>query len=501
MDLVAGSEVKIHQKLHLPKENGLLALVTVKKQACPDVKYSEGFNQQSTANYQYDLAGNVTYDPNKKVTFLYNHLNLAYQMIGSENDTLTMIYGADGRLLQRRYKQNQSIIQKIDYLSNVEVLKDTVKEIYHKDGRLEKKNGIWQYEYWLKDHLGNLRSAFRDINNDSYISQNEITSRNDYYAFGLEMAGSYLLNGNRFAYGGKERLEQMNLGLLDFGARSLDKALGRWLGVDPLADHPNQVDKSPYAAMWNNPIKYNDPDGRCPNCITGAIGAGIGALIGGGIEIASQLYNNGSVNDWSAVGGSALQGGITGGAAGFTGGASLLTTAAVAGGANVVGGTINRTIQGQQTTLGNVLTDATVGAVFGAGGKLIGSGLSSLSSSVSKQATSKLTNIASKVLADAGEGSGAVYGTKAHSALAKAANGLKIGDNLVRTEVSYLNGEIVKHGTKGSARIDAGLYNSKGQLIQVFDLKTGGSKLTTQQVQHIQTQTRTQVTVSEIRRN
>ncbi len=39
-----------------------------------------------------------------------------------------------------------------------------------------------------------------------------------------------------------------------------------WLGVDPLADHPNQVDKSPYAAFWNNPIKYNDPDGRCPIC-------------------------------------------------------------------------------------------------------------------------------------------------------------------------------------------------------------------------------------------
>jgi RHS repeat-associated protein len=194
------------------------------------------------------------------VTFQYNHLNLAYQMIGSENDTLTMIYGADGRLLQRRYKQNQSIIQKIDYLSNVEIHKDTVKEIYHKDGRLEKKNGVWQYEYWLKDHLGNLRSAFRDINNDSYISQNEIITRNDYYAFGLEMAGSHLLNGNRFAYGGKERLEQMNLGLLDFGARNLDKALGRWLGVDPLEDEtPNW---SPYTYGLNNPIRMVDPDGR-----------------------------------------------------------------------------------------------------------------------------------------------------------------------------------------------------------------------------------------------
>ena len=140
-----------------------------------------------------------------------------------------------------------------------------------------------------------------------------------------------------------------------------------------------------------------------------------------------------------------------------------------------------------------------VGAVFGAGGKLIGAGLSSLSSSVSKIATSRLTNLASKIIGEAEEGSGAVYGTKIHSAFAKLANGLKIGDNTIRTEVSYLDGQIVKSDTKGSARIDAGLYNSKGELIEVFDLKTGGAKLTSKQVQHIQAQTRSQVTVTEIR--
>ncbi len=118
-------------------------------------------------------------------------------------------------------------------------------------------------------------------------------------------------------------------------------------------------------------------------------GAVLGGLIGGGIEIASQLYDNGSVSNWSAVGGATLQGAVTGAAAGFTGGASLLTTEAVSGGANVVGGAANRAIQGQGTTLINVVTDATVGAVLGAGGKMVGNAVSNGTNNLSNSAKGK----------------------------------------------------------------------------------------------------------------
>ena len=101
-----------------------------------------------------------------------------------------------------------------------------------------------------------------------------------------------------------------------------------------------------------------------------------------------------------------------------------------------------------------------LGSVFGAGGKLLGK--TSVSSTIDK-ATGKLMDQASKALEALGKGSGPVYGTKAHTAFAKAVNGMQIGSYTLRSEVSYLNGQIVKHGTKGSARIDAGLYNSKNE--------------------------------------
>lgn len=80
--------------------------------------------------------------------------------------------------------------------------------------------------------------------------------------------------------------------------------------VDALSDHPNQIDKSPYAYGWNNPVNLTDPDGNCPVCppifwyvaryvITAAVAATATYVIVNGVR--QQLSNNGSTITQSKI--------------------------------------------------------------------------------------------------------------------------------------------------------------------------------------------------------
>jgi hypothetical protein len=113
----------------------------------------------------------------------------------------------------------------------------------------------------------------------------------------------------------------------------------------------------------------------------------LGLLIGGGIEIGAQIWKGGKVSDWRAVSGKAAQGAIVGFATGLAGPVGYSATAGIGAAANVVGGAVNKTIQGQEITTEGALTDAASGAVGAAGGLVLAKGVSTVVSLIAGRGT------------------------------------------------------------------------------------------------------------------
>jgi RHS repeat-associated protein len=129
---------------------------------------------------------------------------------------------------------------------------DVLYQISHDEGRIIDN----EYEYNIKDHLGNLKVAFRDS-----LGIAKITQTNSYGIFGENLSTlSYLKQswkGDKFKFTGKEELPET--GYTDFGARLYDNLVPRFISIDPLAEIARRF--SPYTYANDNPVRFIDPDG------------------------------------------------------------------------------------------------------------------------------------------------------------------------------------------------------------------------------------------------
>ena len=81
-----------------------------------------------------------------------------------------------------------------------------------------------------------------------------------------------------------------------------------------------------------------------------------------------------------------------------------------------------------------------------------------------------------------GAGRGAAYGTRVHTEFGRQVQ--QISRGRIRAEVSYRNGQVVPRGTRGSVRVDA-VRGRPERPKEIWDLKTGGARLTPQRIQQI----------------
>lgn len=281
---------------------------------------AQGYGQ-SADYFQYDENGNVKYDPGRKITLTYNHLNVPERITWTDGRKIEMTYDAAGTLLKRKtIAANGNTVEERHYVGGIEYLKNgssyVLESVYHAEGRILFTGTSQEWQYALTDHLGNTRLVYADRNGNGIVEvevPSEIVQEEHYFPFGMKMSGPWMGGAagakTKYQYNGIEHVDAFALNVNMAHYRTLDPTIGRWWGVDPYAE--SFLTMSPYVAMGNSPTFYADPGGGLidPVTLTTVVVTAAKSGVGAKIALAASQLALATTTAWAAT---SLGGGIGG---------------------------------------------------------------------------------------------------------------------------------------------------------------------------------------------
>ena len=257
----------------------------------------------NSEEYGYDDFGNMIRDDNKGITAIrYNHLNLPTKITFAVSGEIEYVYNALGQKREKIVTEG-STVTTTKYMDGYQYENNVLKFFPHAEGYVTKEgSSTYRHVFTFTDHLGNIRLKYCDLNQNGSIETNEILEENHYYPFGLKHEGyngNTSILANKYKYNGKEWQNDLGLNWYYYGYRNYDPAIARWTTMDPLLNDlkftfdDSNIDEddeddiyealitkletgegifntdnlNPYGYGYNNPISFDDPDGRCPVCI------------------------------------------------------------------------------------------------------------------------------------------------------------------------------------------------------------------------------------------
>lgn len=137
-------------------------------------------NNTGNGDYSYDSDGNLTLDANKGISIIYNYLDLP-TTVRRVYDRIDNIYAGDGSLLQKTIQANgQTDVYR--YWGDFVYRNDSLLYLLNDEGRCRwlADSNIFKYDYFVKDHLGNVRTTVTtDFGNTyDYLATHELASAN-----------------------------------------------------------------------------------------------------------------------------------------------------------------------------------------------------------------------------------------------------------------------------------------------------------------------------------
>ena len=195
----------------------------------------------------------------------------------------------------------------------------------------------FNFYYYNKDHLGNNREVI--------YFRGKICQVINYYPFGTpfsDQSTTLQADFQPYKYNGKEFDMMHGLNTYDYGARQYNPIVPTWDRIDPLCENFGYM--SPYNYCLDNPVNTTDQDGEGPI---------LGAVIGGGTELACQLIENYDTNssvldnlsknvNWTNVGIAAGEGALTSGVSAFKGLGAKVAISAVTSAAKEISNQIKK---------------------------------------------------------------------------------------------------------------------------------------------------------------
>ena len=116
----------------------------------------------SSIEYGYDDNGNMDRDDNKGISSItYNYLNLPETVTFQPGNYIKYTYDAAGGKHKQEVYENNTLTKTTAYLGELIFENGEVAYMLHDEGRVvPKETGGYQYQYYHKDHLGNIRQTF-----------------------------------------------------------------------------------------------------------------------------------------------------------------------------------------------------------------------------------------------------------------------------------------------------------------------------------------------------
>ncbi|MEU9186215.1 DUF6531 domain-containing protein [Streptomyces sp. NPDC048484] len=326
----------------------------------------------ATTSYTYDADGNQTKDDDG--TYAYDPAGrVKSAAIGS--DSFSFLYDADGNRTVANKNNALARTSRWDIAGELpQIATDTdasgaLIADYHSDpdGTARSMDRTAGTYYFTQNRQNSVSAVFDSAGVDNY-----------HYTYGPWGAstGTATISGGQssiYGYTGQYKDQYLPDRLL-LRARSYDTTQQRFTSQDPVSPAADNANQSTYNYADNDPANLADPSGNCPMCI----GAGIGAVVSGGI----YAFQHQDDFDWGDFAVATGKGAVIGAGAGFLApaGMGLAGSLGLSGGralgvAVVTDAAIGmgytwavNTAQCQPTTPGDLL----FGAVGGALGPLLG---------------------------------------------------------------------------------------------------------------------------------